>query len=102
MAGRREGGCERAHMLSPLKQGTKKRIVILYTPAGTISVFFMFFLRPTSDVDISETVCPNDLKFDVRIVLYKVPLLIEFQVIRSNRFRDIELGSLPKKTLKYL
>ena len=80
-------------MLSPLKQGTKKRIAILYTPA----TFFMFFLRPTSDVDISETVCPNHLKFDVRIVLYQVPFQIEFQVIRTNRFRDIELGSLPKK-----
>ena len=60
----------------------------------------MFFLRPTSDVAISETVCPNYLKFDVRIVLYQVPFQIEFQVIRTNRLRDSEVGSLPKKAFK--
>ena len=57
--------------------------------------FFRYVLL--ADVDISETVYPNDLKFDVRIVLYQVPFQNEFQIIRTNRFRDIELGSLPKK-----
>ena len=61
----------------------------------------MIVFWPISDVYISETVCPNDLKFDVRIVLYQVPFQIEFQVIQTNSFRDIELGSLPKIMLKY-
>jgi hypothetical protein len=37
----------------------------------------------------------------VRIVLDHVPFQIEFQVIRMDRFRDIDIGSLPgKKTRK--
>ena len=54
----------------------------------------------TFDVDISETVCPNDLKFAVRIVLYQVSLHIKFQVIWTNRFRDINIGILPEKTIR--
>ena len=56
---------------------------------------FLIF-RPTSQVDILETVCPNYLKFDVRIVLYQVPFQIKLHVIRTNRFRDIDHGSWPK------
>ena len=41
--------------------------------------------------------CPNYLKFHVCIVLYQVPLQIKFQVIRTIRFWDMELASLPKK-----
>ena len=36
-------------------------------------------------------------KFDVRIVLYKVPFQIKFEVILTNGYRDIDLGSWPKK-----
>ena len=39
----------------------------------------------------------NYLKFDVRIVLYKVPFQIKFEVILTNGYRDIDLGSWPKK-----
>ena len=64
-------------------------------------VFFGRFFRPNSNVDISETVYSIDLKFEVRIVLDHVPFQIEFQVIRINCFRDIDIGSLPgKKTEK--
>ena len=59
--------------------------------------FFRSFFRPNSNVDISETVYSIDLKFEVRIVLDHVPFQIEFQVIRINRFRDIDIGSLPEK-----
>ena len=59
--------------------------------------FFGPFFRPNSNVDISETVYSIDLKFEVRIVLDHVPFQIEFQVIRINRFRDIDIGSLPEK-----
>ena len=60
-------------------------------------VFFGSFFRPNSNVDISKTVYAIDLKFEVRIVLDHVPFQIEFQVIRINRFRDIDTGSLPEK-----
>ena len=59
-----------------------------------LSFFGRFFL-PNWNVDISETVYSIDLKFEVRIVLDHVPFQIEFQVIRINRFRDIDIGSLP-------
>ena len=55
------------------------------------------FFRPNSNVDISETVYSIDLKFEVRIDLDYVPFQIDFQVIRINRFRDIDVGSLPEK-----
>ena len=63
-------------------------------------VFFGSFFRPNSNVDISETVYSIDLKFEVRIVLDHVPFQIEFQVIRINRFRDIDIGILPGKKTK--
>ena len=62
--------------------------------------FFGRFFRPNSNVDISETVYSIYLKFEVRIVLDHVPFQIEFQVIRINRFRDIDIGSLPEKDRK--
>ena len=62
--------------------------------------FFGRFFWPNSNVDISETVYSIDLKFEVRIVLDHVPFQIEFQVIRINRFRDIDIGSLPGKNPK--
>ena len=62
-----------------------------------LSLFSDRFFRPTSDVSISEMVYPNYLKFDVRIVLYQVPFQIKFEVILTNGYRDIDLGSWPKK-----
>ena len=62
-----------------------------------LSLFSDRFFRPTSDVSISEMVYPNYLKFDVRIVLYQVPFQIKFEVILTNGYRDINLGSWPKK-----
>ncbi len=61
---------------------------------------FWSFFRPNSNVDISETVHLIDLKFEVRIVLDHVPFQIEFQVIQTNRFRDIGIGSLPEKKME--
>ena len=65
---------------------------------------FTFFSRrffwPNSNVNISETVYYIDLKFEVRIVIDHVPFQIEFQVIRINRFRDIDIRSLPEKIPK--
>ena len=55
------------------------------------------FFRPTSGVGISEMVYSNYLKFDVRIVLYQVPFQIKLEVILTNGYRDIDLGSWPKK-----
>ena len=54
---------------------------------------FIIHIPPT----ISETVYLNYLKFEVRIVLYQVPLQIKLHVIRTNSFRDIDLRSWPKK-----
>ncbi len=54
-------------------------------------------IRRNSDVSISEMIYPNYLKFDVRIVLYQVPFQIKFEVILTNGYRDIDLGSWPKK-----
>ena len=65
-----------------------------------LSLFSDRFFRPTSDVSISEMVYPNYLKFDVRIVLYQVPFQIKFEVILTNGYRDIDLGSWPKKTIR--
>ena len=62
-----------------------------------LSLFSDSFFRPTSEVSISEMVYPNYLKFDVRIVLYQVPFQIKFEVILTNGYRDIDLGSWPKK-----
>ena len=62
-----------------------------------LSLFSDRFFRPTSDVSISKMVYPNYLKFDVRIVLYQVPFQIKFEVILTNGYRDIDLGSWPKK-----
>ena len=62
--------------------------------------FFGRFFRPNSNVDISETVYSIDLKFEVQIVLDHVPFQIEFQVIRINCSRDIDIGSLPEKKTK--
>ena len=45
--------------------------------AKKIYVFFGRLFRQTSNVDILETVCSNDLKFEVRIVLDRVPLQIK-------------------------
>ena len=44
-------------------------------------LFFGSFFQPTSNVGISETVCPNGLKFEVQIVLDRVPFQIKFYVI---------------------
>ena len=70
-----------------------------------LNVFTFFsrcFFWPNSNVNISETVYYIDLKFEVRIVLDYVPFQIEFQVIRINRFRDIDLEVCQEKTLKKL
>ena len=40
--------------------------------------FFGRFFRPTSNVNILETVYLNDMKFEVRIVLDHVPFQIKF------------------------
>ena len=63
-----------------------------------ITVFISRFFGQLPKVDISETVGPNDLKFEVRIVLDRVPFQIKFYVIRMNHFREIDVGSWPKKT----
>ena len=54
-------------------------------------VFSGRFFRPTSNVNILETVYLNDLKFKVRIVLGQVP----FQIIFGQTVSDI--GSLAEK-----
>ena len=41
-------------------------------------VFFGCLFRQTSNVDILETFCSNDLKFELRIVVDRVPLQIKF------------------------
>ena len=59
-----------------------------------------YFFRPASDVNISKTVHPIYLKIKVQRVLTSHSLYSNFQVNRINRFRDIDVGSWPKKLLK--
>ena len=54
-------------MHSGVKGGPKK-----------MSRFFGRLFRQTSNIDILETVCLNDLKFEVRIVQDRVPLQLKF------------------------
>ena len=51
-----------------------------------------FFCRPTSDVNISKTVYPIDLKIKVQKVPTSHSSYINFQVNRINHFRDIDVG----------
>ena len=54
------------------------------------------FFRPTSEVDISETVCSNYMQFNLEKDMIYDNSHIKFPVIRTNRLRDIDLGSWPK------
>ena len=58
------------------------------------------FFRPTSYVNISETVYPIYLKIKVQRVPTSHSSHINFWVNRITRFRDIDVGSWPKKTTK--
>ena len=62
---------------------------------------FWFFVQLSRSI-FWKRFCPNYLKFDVRIVLYQVPFQIKLHVIRTNRFRDIDLGSWLKKKRSFL
>ena len=59
--------------------------------------FFGRFFRQTSNVNISETVYPNDLKFNLERDMIWDYSQLKFQFSRINRFRDIDVGSWPKK-----
>ena len=61
--------------------------------------FLCRFFRPTSDVNISKTVYPIYLKIKVQRVPTSHSSHINFQVNRITRFRDIDVGSWPKKKL---
>ena len=78
------------------------RSSIIYDDNDRSLIRSFLIFRPTSQVNILEPVCPNYLKFDVRIVLYQVPFQIKLHVIRTNRFRDIDLGSWPEKTIIFI
>ena len=58
------------------------------------------FFRPTSYVNISETVYPIYLKIKVQRVPTSHSSHINFWVNRITRFRDIDVGSWPKKMTK--
>ena len=60
----------------------------------------MSFFRPTSDVNISKSVYPIYLKIKVQRVPTSHSSHINFWVNRITRFRDIDVGSWPKKTTK--
>ena len=60
----------------------------------------MSFFRPTSDVNISKSVYPIYLKIKVQRVPTSHSWHINFWVNRITRFRDIDVGSWPKKTTK--
>ena len=62
--------------------------------------FLCRFFRPTSDVNISKTVYPIYLKIKVQRVPTSHSSHINFQVNRITRFRDIDVGSWPKKSTK--
>ena len=64
--------------------------------------FLCRFFRPTSDVNISKTVYPIYLKIKVHRVPTSHSSHINFQVNRITLFRDIDVGSWPKKTTKKL
>ena len=55
------------------------------------------FIRPTSDVDFSETVCRIYIKISQFWVHISVPNLWNFYVNPTNRFRGIDVGSWPNK-----
>ena len=61
------------------------------------SRFCVVFFRPTSDVNNSKTVYPIYLKIKVQRVPTSHSSYINFQVNRINHFRDIDVGSWPKK-----
>ena len=60
--------------------------------------FLCRFFRPTSDVNISKSVYPIYLKIEVQRVPTSHSSHINIQVNRITRFRDIDVGSWPKKT----
>ena len=62
--------------------------------------FLCRFFRPTSDVNISKSVYPIYLKIKVQRVPTSHSSHINFWVNRITRFRDIDVGSWPKKTTK--
>ena len=61
---------------------------------------WLCFFRQTSYVNISETVYPIYLKIKVQRVPTSHSSHINFWVNRITRFRDIDVGSWPKKTTK--
>ena len=61
------------------------------------NAFFCSFFRPTSDDNISGTVYPIYLKIYVQRVPTGHSSHINFQVNPINRFRNIDIGSWPKK-----
>ena len=61
------------------------------------NAFFWSFFRPTSDDNISGTVYPIYLKIYVQRVPTGHSSHINFQVNPINRFRNIDIGSWPKK-----
>ena len=65
--------------------------------AKKIPVFSGPFIRPTSDVDFSETVCRIYIKITQSWVHISVPNLWNFYVNQTNRFREIDVGSWPNK-----
>ena len=65
-----------------IKGGDKK-------PGG----FFGPFIRPTSDVNFSETVCLIYIKISQILIKDVDPKL--FHVNQTTRFRDIDVGSWP-------
>ena len=60
-------------------------------------VFSGPFIRPTSDVDFSETVCLIYLKISQIWHRDVDPRLCNFYVNPTNRFREIDVGSWPNK-----
>ena len=62
--------------------------------------FLCRFFRPTSDVNILKSVYPIYLKIKVQRVPTSHSWHINFWVNRITRFRDIDVGSWPKKTTK--
>ena len=80
---------------------SKPKCIVKGVPKNVL-FFLIVFFGPSPDVDISNTVRPNHLKFCVETDLIWYYSHIKFQIIGINRFRDIDVRSLPRKTGHFL
>ena len=68
--------------------------------ANTSTAVLTFAVRPTSDVNYSETVCQIYIKISQILNIDVDRKLLKFHVNQTTCFRDIDVGSWPNKRAK--